>query len=487
MIANERPGGGARRPEYLEDGDDQSSGRTKLHHFLYAPLRRPLTVLVPWGAIVLLSIAAFFFLPKRYKSSTLILIESEKVPDSFVPRVATEDRGRSLDTIMPQILSRTRLERVLEETKPFPGLASKTAAVDNMRRATSINSSGSDGFTISFVHRDPKKAQEVTNRLASLFIEETVKARQEQVEGAVDFLVAQVHGARLELEKKDEAMRVYKEERMGRLPEQLETNVATMGMLQQELRTVEETLLFARERQEALQRGAANSASDGAVGAPSPAGTDELVELRNQLAALRARYTEEHPDVESLRTRIARLESRRALASSVVADAPAESGSAMAREQLERAQSEVRKLEDRRADLERRVAALRARVEDTPRTEQELANLKRDYDNLNKNYTALLTKQLEAQMAGRLEQRWKGDRFRMLDPASLPEKPYFPNAPLFLGLGAIFGLFVGLATSLVAEYIDPTVKDAEDLQSFMNYPVLARIPHLPGLDDSTTR
>ena len=108
------------------------------------------------------------------------------------------------------------------------------------------------------------------------------------MEGAVDFLVAQVNDARKELEKKDEAMRRYKEERMGRLPEQLQTNLATMGMLQQELRTVEETLLFARERQEALARGAARPPSSGSPGPASPAGADDLVELRNQLAALRA-------------------------------------------------------------------------------------------------------------------------------------------------------------------------------------------------------
>jgi polysaccharide chain length determinant protein (PEP-CTERM system associated) len=486
MSANERPAG-TKAPGHLEESDDEPFRWGRFQHFIHAPLRHPLIVLVPWAGILLLSIAALFVLPKKYKSSTLILIESEKVPDSFVSRVATEDRGRSLDTIRPEILSRTRLERVLDETRPFPDVTSKTVAVEAMRRATSVNSSGSDGFTVEFVHSDPHKAQEVTDRLASLFIEETMKARQQQVEGAVDFLVAQVNDARKELEKKDEAMRRYKEGRMGRLPEQLQTNLATMGMLQQELRTVEETLLFARERQEALARGAARPPSSGSSGSASPAGADDLVELRNQLAALRARYTDEHPDVQSLRTRVARLESRVALADSVGANVAVDSMTALSREQLERAKAEVRKLEERRADLEGRVAALRGRVEETPRTEQELANLKRDYDNLNENYTALLGKQLEAQMAGRLEQRWKGDRFRMLDPASLPEKPYFPKPPLIVGLGAILGLFVGLGAALVAEYLDPSIKDTEDLEAFLGYPVFARIPHLPGLGASTTR
>ena len=84
-------------------------------------------------------------------------------------------------------------------------------------------------------------------------------------------------------------------------------------------------------------------------------------------------------------------------------------------------------------------------------------------------------------MAGRLEQRWKGDRFRILDPASLPEKPYFPKPALIVGIGAFFGLMAGLATCLVAEYIDPSVKDAQDLETLLNIPVLARISHLPRL------
>src|SRR5438132_1437950 len=87
-------------------------------------------------------------------------------------------------------------------------------------------------------------------------------------------------------------------------------------------------------------------------------------------------------------------------------------------------------------------------------------------------------------MSGRLEQRWKGERFRMLDPASLPEKPVFPKPPLFLGLGALLGLFVGLGAAVAAEYLDPTVKDTEILQAVQGYPVLASIPHLPDIGSS---
>jgi polysaccharide chain length determinant protein (PEP-CTERM system associated) len=343
--------------------------------------------------------------------------------------------------------------------------------------------SSNDGFTISFVHNDPAKAQQVATRLSTLFIEETIKAREQQVEGAVDFLVNQVTSSRQELDQKDEALRRYKQAHMGRLPEQLQTNLATMGMLQRELQTVEESLLFARERQESLLRGAARSAST--PGEAAPAGANDLSELRRQLAGLSGRYTDDHPDVQRLRSRIARLEAREAAQSAQGSSAPVVD--VASREQMERANLETKRLEDKRSDLEHRIAGLRANVEDTPRTEQELSTLTRDYQKLNENYTALLSKQLEAQMAGRVEQRWKGDRFRMLDPANLPEKPYFPRPALILALGAFLGLLVGLAASMAAEYLDSTIKLPQDLETAQPYPVLAAMPHLSSLAGSARR
>jgi polysaccharide chain length determinant protein (PEP-CTERM system associated) len=490
MTGDERaePGTGG---GYADKSGDDAFRWSQFRHFLHAPLRRPLLVLLPWAGVLLLSAAALFVLPKKYMSSAFVLVESEKVPESFIPKVATRDTGSRLEAVRPEILSRTRLERVLSETTPYPELGSSTQAVEKMRASTFISISGSDGFTITFYHRDPHKAQQVTDRLARLFIEETIKSREQQVEGAVDFLVTQVEDARKELETKDASLRRYKEERMGKLPSQLEANLATMQMLQREMQTVEESLLFAREKQEALARGVGRAqAAD--VPPPGPAAPEasELEDLNRRLAELRSRYTDAHPDVETLISRRARLQARLAEARRAEDPGPARAasdGGAVAREQLERASLEVRKLEERQRDLQARVAVVRANVEETPRTEQELATLTRDYEKLNDNYTTLLSKQLEAQMSGRLEQRWKGDRFRMLDPASLPERPVFPKPALFLAMGAVLGLCAGLGLSLAAEYMDPTVKDSDVLQAVQGYPVLAVIPHLPELGECVTR
>jgi polysaccharide chain length determinant protein (PEP-CTERM system associated) len=454
----------------------------ELGRFLEAPLRRRRTVLLSWAAVVALSLLALFLLPRKYRSSTLIFVESAKVPDSFVARVATEDRSARLDAMMPEILSRTRLERVLDETRPYPDIDSRTRAVEQLRLATSVELSGSDAFTIAFDHSDPRKAQQVTGRIATLFIEETIKSREEQVEGAVDFLVTQVNAARAELETKDEDLKRYKQAHMGRLPEQLQTNLATMGMLQRELQAVEESLLFARERQDVITGGAgrANAAAPGGTAGDDAGG---VAGLRRQLAALRGRYTDEHPDVQRLKARIARQEKHLREATSGSGEEP-EPPTAATRARLQATNMEITRLEAKRQELERRVAALRANVEETPRTEQELATMTRDYQKLNENYAALFRKQLDAQMSGRLEQRWKGDRFRILDPASLPEKPYSPKPLLVLGLGALLGLVAGLGAAVAAEALDTTVKDVADLKSLEACPVLACLPHVASLGQS---
>jgi uncharacterized protein involved in exopolysaccharide biosynthesis len=368
------------------DGSDEDSFRwTQFRHFLHAPLRRPLLVLLPWAAVFGLSVAALLVLPKKYMSTALVLVESEKMPESFIPKVATRDSGLRLETIRPEILSRTRLEKVIDETQPYPGLG-KSQAVDKMRAATFVNVSGSDGFTITFYHRDPLKAQEVTDRLARLFIDETIKSRAQQVEGAVDFLVTQVKDARVELENKDAAVRRYKEEHMGKLPSQLEANLATMQMLQREMQTVEESLMFAREKQEALARGVGVLPRPPLRRPRRPRGTPSSPELNQKLADLRTRYKDAHPDVESVRARIARLQARlerRGRRPPVAAAAAARSRERRTRRSSSPAISwrartlEVRKLEERQRDLEGRIAAIRRERRGTPRTEQELATLTR--------------------------------------------------------------------------------------------------------------
>jgi polysaccharide chain length determinant protein (PEP-CTERM system associated) len=449
---------------------EPAADRPSILEYVQIPLRRPWHVLIPFVVVTLLAVGFSLTIPKSYTSSTLILVESDKVPQSFInegTRDASPARPR-LQTIRQEILSRTRLERILEEVNPYPertGRAPLTTIVEDMRGAIAINVKGNDSFSLEYTHRDPKIAQTVTARLATLFIEESSQARTRQVEVTGEFIESQLAEARQKLEDKEKALRQYKESRMGRLPEQTSANLAILQRLQLEQQSVSDSLRAARERAMLVERGL--SSSGGGAAGSDPAA--ELAAARNELSALRARYTDEHPDVKAAQARVARLEKQ-------VGGRSTQSDQADA--QLEQARAEVRHLEGKLADVDRRIAMFQGRVEETPRTEQELATLNRDYQQLQQNYLDLLRKKTEAQMAERLQDQWKTDNFRILDPAFLPERAVSPNRLLFLWGGMVAGLIAGLAASVVAEMMDPTIKSLREVEAMLPFPVLAALPHL---------
>lgn len=427
-------------------------------------LRRPLHVIVPFVVVVALAVTASFIAPRKYRSSTLILVESERVPESFVPNMASETAGKRLQTIRQEILSRTRLETVITELDPYAskGREPVTVTVERMRTNIAITVKGDDAFSIDYVHRQPSMAMAVANRLATLFIQEVSKGREAQVAGAYTFIEGQLEEARQQLEVREETLRSYKERHMGSLPEQLTANLSTLQRLQLEHQAVTESIRAAVERLRLIE-----------VNPTSAAGSDpasqELAQARVQLAQLRQRYTEEHPEVRVLATRIARLEA--ALVKSATADTTGGGQTA-----TQEARRDLEQLRAREQELEGRISLFSARVEQTPRVEQEISTLTRDFQKLNENYLGLLDKKLDAQTASELEKRWKGDHFRVLDPANLPERPVSPNRLLFLAFGVAFGLVAGIATSLIADHLGESVNRVDEVVALVPAPVLASIP-----------
>jgi hypothetical protein len=151
---------------------------------------------------------------------------------------------------------------------------------------------------------------------------------------------------------------------------------------------------------------------------------------------------------------------------------------------LEHARAEVKNFRERRDELALQIGRFQARVEGAPRVEQEIVTLTRDFNKLNENYLALLNKKLDAQLAAKLEQRWQGDRFRILDPASLPENPFFPNRLLFLLFGISAGLALGVGVALAADLLDQSFRSVRDLEDALPFPVLAAVPLIAPLRGS---
>jgi uncharacterized protein involved in exopolysaccharide biosynthesis len=183
--------------------------------------------------------------------------------------------------------------------------------------------------------------------------------------------------------------------------------------------------------------------------------------------------------MRALAARIDRLE-REILEEQAKPAAPrdplADPESASLAESLRLVEADIAALESRRDRLDEKISGYQARVEETPRAEQQLASLTRDYQQLRENYNAALKKEMDAEMARRLEEYWKGGYFRVLDPAYLPRRPIRAYAPLFLLGGLVLGLGAGLVAAFVADLLDRSVKTERDLGDLVACPVLVTVP-----------
>jgi hypothetical protein len=85
---------------------------------------------------------------------------------------------------------------------------------------------------------------------------------------------------------------------------------------------------------------------------------------------------------------------------------------------------------------------------------------------------------MDAQMASKLEQRWRGEEFRILDPADLPAIPFFPNRPLFLVMGLCAGLALGFAAAFSADFVDHSIRTEKELSELLPFTVFATVPYI---------
>jgi len=456
--------------------------------YLEVPLRYPRAMWITFCVVMIVAVGLALVIPKKYRSGTMILVESKGVPDYFVMPVTSQSMSQRLSTIRQLVLSRTHLEKVIQKLDPYPDMAGAPlqVVVEAMRRAIEIRVQGSDSFVIEYVNTDPRKAMLVTDMLASEFIADASRLRDVLTEKTFDFLQGNLVAARQALEEREAALRHHKQKYWGSLPEQLDSNLRVLGQLQLEQQTLGENLRTLEDRRAVLER----SLLEGRRMVSGKPG-DPMVELGKQRAAyesLRGRYTEDHPDVRAVRARIGALETQIAEAERQKEGGPDNGPDATNPEaagltkSLHAVEGEIDAVKLRRERLDARIADFQARVEQTPRAEQELASLTRDYQQLRESYLTALKKEMDAETARKLEEYWQGGYFRVLDSAFLPRRPVRPYEAMILFGGLFLGLGLGLAAAFAADILDRSVKSERDVDELVPYPVLITIPRatLPG-------
>jgi polysaccharide biosynthesis transport protein len=333
-----------------------------------------------------------------------------------------------------------------------------------------------------------------------LFINENLEVRKQQSEDTTKFLESQLETARQTLSDQEEKIREFKGQHVGEMPGQVTSNLQILSGLQSQLQSEQDALNAAKQQHVYLQsladqyrslQGPARTADGTSIGLPAI--DEELEKLRAQLADLSSRYTDRHPDVRKLKEQIGKTEKMKAQLLASVKDKdkgqandsadPAAGGDPARASMLAQIQSQLRSNEVEITNRERSMTAVTAKVDDyqarlnqEPIREQQLSDLTRGYEQSKANYDELLKKKNESAMATSMELLQQGERFRIIDPPSLPVKPDFPNRLKFCGIGLGIGLALGVVVAGAFEMMDDRVHDEKALQKLLPVAVMAEIP-----------
>ena len=471
-------------------------------HYLHLIIKNRWYIIISFGLSMIVGIYLAITLPKVYESSTLILIEPQSVPENYVRSIVESDISTRINTIQEQVLSRSNIESIINKFNLFsnsePGDMYMEDKVQNIRKKVNVlvgrARRGSNAFSISYKDSDPETAMNVANGLAALFIDENIKLRETQAIETSKFLDDEARSMRMRLEDVEAKMKTYRKRHMGELPEQLDANLRIIERLQMQLNDSQKNLRDANYRFAAIEKEIKLNnelnvvQNTGDKDQHKKLGKPTLFQLKDELADLEAKYTDQHPDVIRLRAKLAKLESKYKSKIARTADEE-ESPKALStlnyeslniNRDLIRQQTEIKlEIEDlvkEIADLKNEIKKYQIRVERTPKREEELMSLNRDYENIQASYNSLLNRKLEAEIAANMEIKQKGEQFRIVDHASLPRRPASPDLQRLFLFTLAAGLGMGLGVIFLLDFLNNSVKKIEEFESDFDIALFATIP-----------
>ena len=462
--------------------------------------RRRWTWLTPLLASVLVGWLLVMFLPREYKSSTTIGVTAALVSPSLISQTTPFDNQERMRAIQQQLLSVPILARVAREEGASESEVARR--MEQLRTAISITVPEPvavlqeprrlDIFLINYIDSEPERAQRIANRLATAFVEDNSKVRTERADDTTSFIDAQLAASQVRMTDLEMRLRRSKEAHVGQLPEQTQANLQTLAGLRQQLvanataaRSERDRLTVIERQIDLIDRNTIDEPGGVRTGDSVVSAEARVATLERDLAVAQSTYTDKHPEVQRLKEELgsARRDAQTARQQPVadrqarLARNPAYQGLVGERE-LSR--TRISDLDRENQETQQLIRAYQARVEAAPMVEQQLAGIERDYAAERQQYSELSAKQRAANISARVERDRSGERFAVLEPATLPVAPVRP-IPLRIMLGSLLvGLCLGAALTLGREYLDTSVHDERDIRDDLELPVLGSIKHIPA-------
>jgi protein tyrosine kinase modulator len=444
-------------------------------------------------------------LPKKYTSQTLVLVSKPMVPVEYVRPIVTEDLNQRLASMKEQILSRSRLEPVIEKFGVYEEDRRKVPMeqlVEKLRTAIEISplepmpgtlDRSMPGFHVSVTFNNPRTAQRICSEITSMFMEQNSKALENDAASTNTFVSEHLEDAKTKLDQQDAKLAEFKRKFLGSLPEEEQTNLNRLTALNSQMeantralsaahqdKAFNESLLSQQEvNWKATQTG------------QNPETLDVQIQgLQDQLTALEAKYTPEHPDVIKTKKLIEELRKRSAEApkpvnSSGELQTKAEPPNIqLLRARVRQDEMNIAGLTKQESQVQDQIRSLQGQMQASPMVEQQLKELMRSYQSALEFYNDLQKKRESSEMAKDLAHQQEGEQFRVLDPPNLPVTPSFPKKSYFAGGGVGGGFALSLAILYILMMIDKTLHTERDVELQLKLIVLATVPVLEVIHGS---
>lgn len=438
---------------------------------------------------------------------------------------------KKYDLYADEIKTKPR-EYVLEEMRDDVSFQMLSANVIDPRSGNPTKAT--IAFTVGYESNNPGLAAKVANELVSLYLQQNLDTRKERSSDATSFLASESRRLDKEILTQQAALEKFKQTHLDSLPEKTQLTIQFMDRSEQELRDIDlrvsalnqqivylesqlaqinptaqvyastgERILAPADRLKHLRTELARV--KGVYGAGHPdvirmqrevAGLEATVkesvsisdlqrqinDANTQLAAAQQKYSADHPDVIKLQKTIGSLQDQLQQAgqqsdSSTALDNSADNPAyVQIRTQREASILERDTLVQKKADVAAKIAQYQGRLSSGPEVERQYVTLTRDLENTQLKYREVRQKQMEAEVAENLEAERKGERFTLIEPPLVPEKPTSPNRVAIIVLGLLLSIGAGVGAGLVQETMDASVRNRRDLENLLGVAPLAVVP-----------
>ena len=470
--------------------------------------RRAKIILIPALLAPLVGYLISYALAPKFTSQSVVLVEGQKVPESMVQPVVSEDLTARVSTLQQQILAESKLRPLVQRVFPAKNPAEVGAMIDTIRTNMSVESVPSDllaigssgkgkrasgsafpGFYVKYTAANAREAQLICNELTTMLVDENSRQIAEAAAGTSEVLNRGIEDAKNNLDSMDSKLAEFKKQYVGQLPGDEENNLKILTGLNSQLEANTQTLNRAQQDKaytESIlaQQLAAWKSSQNATNPETL--QKQLSDLQTQLLQLKSKYTDDHPDVIKAKADIEGVKKKLADVNKAAAsgtDDTSDKGSIMEpaevrqlRLQLHQYQELIAAATRDQKRLQQEISNYQSRVSLSPAVEEQYKQLTRDYDNSLKGYQDLLAKKSSADLTVKMNNQAVGERMFPLNPADLPDSPSFPNRLMFALGGLAAGAAIGVGISLLLELKDNSIRNERDAEAVLELPTLIAVP-----------